>query len=241
MSDVFAVLIHWHDANSVVRRHYANHSCRCNSVAVFCFGVFADECLWRSGVRSTYPNSARKFAKGWIRVRLKGEALARCTDGTRGKEYVHFTEDGFRDNRAGACCVAKSTGRTVVWNDIHSLSDSTRKVHIYIYVLHMEKYLRLSGCTSLLFRYANGESGEKGRGRMRRRKRQIRERRTSQRFDCAVKALHSNYLQTSMGFSLQFRFVFKKWRRNEFSRRERDKSSFFLERNRSAERWFLFL
>lgn len=132
MSDVFAVLIHWHDANSVVRRHYANHSCRCNSVAVFCFGVFADECLWRSGVRSTYPNSARKFAKGWIRVRLKGEALARCTDGTRGKEYVHFTEDGFRDNRAGACCVAKSTGRTVVWNDIHSLSDSTRKVHIYM-------------------------------------------------------------------------------------------------------------
>lgn len=56
---------------------------------------------------------------------------------------MHFAEDGFRDNRAGACCVQKARLYVTSENDAPALILRMR-ISVYIYT-QMGKYLRSQG------------------------------------------------------------------------------------------------
>lgn len=126
--------------------------------------VFVDDSLEK---RPLYLSKHRRWfeglnSRGLQRGRYSGGSLG--TRGKREKKYVHFAEDGFRDNRAGACCVQKA--RPYVTSE-------TTSSHFMYASVHRQtgKYLRsqtLHLPTVLLLRYAQtSESEETARGRER--------------------------------------------------------------------------
>lgn len=114
----------------------------------------------------TLSKQRGKFVEGLDSSGLKGysgerNCAASCS-WNLGKEYVHFTEDGFRDNRAGACCVQKASRSYAnvpnVWNDATIL----RETHICVYTCiraYTQKSIYIPELhPALLLRYADGQT-----------------------------------------------------------------------------------
>lgn len=148
LPDVFAEFIHRHDKNTVSRDVITT------SYTIILVGVAASPSAyslrirWRVFLekRTRVPiQTARKMCGriGFVGTGegTEGRETALYPSWNLGKEYVHFTEDGFRDNRAGACCVQKARSYANVpnvWNDATILRETCTCIRVYT---HRKMYL----------------------------------------------------------------------------------------------------
>lgn len=184
------------------------------TIVLYCLAVclFVDEYFWRSrGCVSI--QTARKICGRIGFVGAKGVQAGKGTSALSWnlrKEYVHFAEDGFREKQSSRSLL--HTKSTVVRQRTERLKRryySAWDMCVYTCACTQESIPTFPSCiprfcsgtqTELEETIERWRKREREINRRREEEGRIRGRRTSRRFDCTVEALHSNYLQTSMGF-----------------------------------------